>query len=246
MSARVFGAAVCGSDHEQDRSPCADAWQYALGDSGSVALCVCDGAGSVSHGAVGAQHVAAAVVAALQSSGLPTAETCLEALRDACARGREALLAEAARRELPPAELACTLVAVLAWDGGTAIAHIGDGAVVGRLRSSGELRVLSQPDRGELANETWFISAASWRERLRLSYHENVDALCAMTDGCERASLSVDRSPFAAFWAPIFEFAAEADDPCNANQEVERLLLGEALRKSSGDDKTLVIAYLGS
>ena len=246
MNARVFGAAVCGSDHEREQSPCADAWQYALLAEGSVALCVCDGAGSVGHGAIGAHSVARAVVAALQALAPTSAETCHEALRLACERGREALLVEATRRELPPGELACTLVAVFAWQNCTAIAHVGDGAVVGRLRKTKELRVLSQPDRGEFANETWFISSPSWSDHLRLGYHEDIEVVCALTDGCERAAMSLDQTPFAPFWSPLFDFAGEERDAAEACAEVARLLAGESLRRSSVDDKTLAIAFLGS
>jgi hypothetical protein len=167
-----------------------------------------------------------------------------EALRYACERGRAALLQEAALRALPPAELACTLVVLTARHGNTAIAHIGDGAVVGRMDRTGELRLLSAPERGEFANETWFITSACWQDHLRLYHHDAVASVCLLTDGCERASLGVDDAPFAPFWTPLFDFASEAHDAEAACSEIARLLDGEALRRSSGDDKTLAIAVL--
>lgn len=246
MNARAFGAAVRGRDHEREQEPCADACEFAVDDEGRVALCVCDGAGSVSHGGLGARSVAQAVVATLRELPARSTDTLREALQLACERGHEALLAEAARRELPPAALSCTLIAVAAWQDRAVVAHIGDGAVVGRVRKTGELRVLSAPARGEFANETWFISAPGWSEHLRLGAHQNIEALCAFSDGCERAALSGDRTPFAPFWSPLFDFAAELHDADQGCAEVARLLDGEPLRRSSTDDKTLAVAVLGA
>jgi len=232
---------VRGTDHEREGSPCADAWAYALSKDGGVVICVCDGAGSAIHGDVGARCVTDAVVAALRDL---TPWSTADALPDACAQGRAALLREAARRAISPAELACTLVVLAAWQETATIAHIGDGAVVGRLSRTGELRLLSAPERGEFANETWFISSASWQQRLRLCQHEAVSSVCVFTDGCERASLHADQTPFAPFWTPLFDFAAAATDTDAACGEISRLLDGDALRRSSGDDKTLAIAVL--
>jgi hypothetical protein len=127
-----------------------------------------------------------------------------------------------------------------------AVAHLGDGAVIARRRGSGELFVASAPDRGEYANETWFITSPSWRERLRFGLHEGVDAFCALTDGCQDAALVRGRAPapFGPFCAPLLDFGAEVDDADLAGAEVAALLQGEALRRSSGDDKTLAVALL--
>lgn len=246
MNARVFGAAVCGPDHERENSPCEDACDFAVAGENIAALCVCDGAGSVTHAALGARKLAEAVIAALRDLPPQSPEVLTDSLRAACARGREALLLEAEERGLEPQQLACTLVAVATWGNLAAVAHIGDGAVIGRLRETGELRVLSAPDRGEFANETWFITCDSWAERLRVGLHENIEAVCAITDGCQSASMVEGRAPFAPFCSPLFDFAGEVTDAGQACAEVARLLDGEPLRRSSGDDKTLAVAFLGS
>jgi hypothetical protein len=242
----VFGASVRGPDHERESLPCQDAW--ATGPAGPLgaALCLCDGAGSAARPEIGARAVADAVVEALGAIAPPDPASLGDAIRAACAAGREALLREAEARALPHAELACTLLAVATWGGLVATAHVGDGAVVGRRRGSGELVVLSAPDRGEHADETWFVTSPSYGARLRVAVHEGIDAICAFTDGCQGASLvrGVPPLPFAPFCAPIFEFAAEIEDPDEAGGEVARMLDAGALRRSSGDDKTLAVAVL--
>lgn len=247
MTARVFGAAVCGPDHEREHTPCQDAWGATAFGEGGAALCLCDGAGSATHSDLGARVVVSAVIAALHEAAPGSAEGLEDALRGACALGRDSVLREAAARELAPGALACTLVAVAALGSAVAVAHVGDGAVIGRRRETGELVVLSAPERGEFANETHFITSPRWAERLRVGLHEGIDALCALTDGCQGASLVMGaggQTPFAPFCSPLFDFAAEVTDVGEACAEVERLLHGERLRRSSGDDKTLAVALL--
>ncbi|WP_437275837.1 PP2C family serine/threonine-protein phosphatase [Sorangium sp. So ce375] len=241
----VFGASVRGPQHEQEGSPCQDVWAWGPAGERRVGLCLCDGAGSAAHPEIGAAAVAAAVVEALRELAPESPQALGDAVRAACAAGRQALLREADARALAPADLACTLVAVAAWGDAVAVAHLGDGAVVGRRRG-GELVVLSAPDRGEYANETWFVSSPSWEARLRVGVHEGVDALCAFTDGCEGAALVRGRAlaPYAPFCAPLLDFAAEVTDAGAASGEVARLLDAEPLRRSSGDDKTLAVALL--
>ena len=166
------------------------------------------------------------------------------ALREACAAGRRALDSEAAARALAPRELACTLLVIAAWDDVVAVAHLGDGAAVARRSGSDALFVLSGPDRGEFANETWFLTSPGWQDRVRVIVEEGVDAFCAFTDGCEAASLvrGEPPRPFQPFCDPLFDFAREVEDAGEASEEVRRLLESEAMRRSSGDDKTLAVA----
>ena len=207
-------------------------------------MCLCDGAGSAAHPEIGARAVADAVVEALGAIAPPDPASLGDAIRAACEAGRDALYREAAARALAPEDLACTLLAVATWGRLVAVAHVGDGAVVGRR--SGELVVLSAPDRAEHANETWFVTSASYAARLRVAVHEGVDAVAAFTDGCQGAALVRGPAslPYAPFWEPLFAFAAEVADPEEAGGEVARMLDAGAMRQSSGDDKTLAVALL--
>ena len=237
----IFGASVRGPDHEREGLPCQDAWARGATEE-TTAVCLCDGAGTASHAEIGAGVVASAVVSALR--GATPGQGLHEAVLGACHAGRRALLQEAEARALAPHDLACTLVVVVARGSQVAVAHIGDGAVVGRR--SGEVFVLSPPDGGEYAGETWFISSPSWEERLRLALHDDVDAFCAFTDGCQAASLvkGPEVTPFAPFCDPLFDFAGEVADADAAGDEVRDLLDAAPLRRSSGDDKTLAVARL--
>lgn len=240
----VFGAAVRGPDHEREHLPCQDAWAHGPAGAHGIALCLCDGAGSASHAELGARVVSAAVVEALHDLPSAEPEVLAAALRAACGAGRQALVRAAAAVAVAPAALACTVVAIVSVKDLVAVAHLGDGAVVGQREGSGELVLLSGPDRGEYVNETWFITSASWEDRLRVDVHAQIQGLCVVTDGCQDACLVRGGvpAPFAPFFAPIFAFAAEVTDVDLASGEVAQLLGGAALRSSSGDDKTLAVA----
>ncbi|MDC0723576.1 PP2C family serine/threonine-protein phosphatase [Nannocystis bainbridge] len=244
ISWQVVGASVRGPEHEREGSPGQDAWAQGPFGAHGACLCLCDGAGSASHAEVGARVVAEAVVAALTGTASGP-EALVEALRGACTAGRAALLREAAEIGVAPAALACTLVAVVCSDERVAIAHLGDGVAVGRRADSGELVVLSAPDRGEYFNETWFVTSDAWQARLRIAVHEGIAGVCALTDGCQEAALvrGAEVSPYSPFFAPLFAFAAEVTDGAAASAEVVQLLDGAAMRKSSGDDKTLALAW---
>ncbi|MFY0534477.1 protein phosphatase 2C domain-containing protein [Nannocystis pusilla] len=241
---QVIGASVRGPEHEREGSPGQDAWAQGRFGAHGACLCLCDGAGSASHAEVGARVVAAAVVAAL-AEAVSRPEALVEALRGACAAGRAALLREAAAIGVAPTALACTLVAVVCSEDRVAVAHLGDGVVVGQRADTGELVVLSAPERGEYVNETWFVTSDAWQAHLRIAVHEAIAGVCALTDGCQEAALvrGAEHSPFSPFFAPLFAFAAEITDVAAAGVEVVQLLDGAAMRKSSGDDKTLALAW---
>lgn len=237
----VIGAAICGPDHVREGLPCQDAWAFGPSGSDGAAFAVADGAGSAAHPDVGATTATAALVAALCDRG--EGESLDAALLRAVGAARSALVREAALREVPLDALACTLLAVLVAGDRAAVAHVGDGAIVGQRAGSGEIVLVSAPDRGEYANETWFLTSPSFEGRLRVTTHEGLVAVAAITDGCQRAALEDGKTaaPFMPFWGPLFAYAAEAQDAESANAEVTKLLEGEALSRSSGDDKTLVI-----
>lgn len=241
----VAGASSRGPSHEEDGTPCQDAFQRRA--SGSTAIvCVCDGVGSAPKSETGAQTVTAAVIQhiakALDGGPVNGLEARTALLRAACAAGRDALLARAADLTADPDDLACTTIVVVAWDEEVHVAQIGDGAVV--VRSSGGLQVLSAPDNSEYANETYALSSSSWEDHLRSSRAADVSAFAAFTDGCQRASLvAAGRpTPFVAFWDPVFEFVQSATGAAADDDEIRSLLDGARMRATSRDDKTLVVA----
>jgi hypothetical protein len=128
------------------------------------------------------------------------------------------------------------------------VAHIGDGAVV--AESSEGLQILSAPGESEYANEVVPLTSREWRDCLRVVPNvDGVRCLAVFTDGCQRAALRKSlegMEPFRRFFDPIFSYASELENPNDGQEEIRSLLSSRKICENSEDDKTLVLAVLGS
>ncbi len=166
---RVFGASVIGPLHLQLNLPCQDACAYRVLTSGWFAIAVADGLGSASMSEMGARIAVEsglnAVMNALDVCGERT--SCLEEIvRSAAGIARNALERHSVAESCKLRDLACTLIVTVAREDGLAVAHIGDGAVVGQV--DGRLSLLSLPGESEFTNEVVPLTSANWEEQLKI------------------------------------------------------------------------------
>ena len=83
----------------------------------------------------------------------------------------------------PRGDYAATLLFALHHTGGFwLLGHLGDG-VIGGIDRSWRPRLLSGPENGEFANETFFCTDRDAAERLRLSLHRDLGSVLLMSDG---------------------------------------------------------------
>ncbi len=132
---------------------------------------VCDGMGSAKHAAVGARVASNTVFELLWASAERFMRQSLQSVADEivdAAIVQMQLEAEKAAADI--GQLACTLVFVLALPSKSAVrflaGNLGDGLVV--MRRKDNLNVLLEPERGEFANQSFFLTSKSAKERLRL------------------------------------------------------------------------------
>jgi Protein phosphatase 2C len=241
---RVVGASVRGTSHARSGLPCQDAHAWAALPGGALAIAVADGAGTApraEEGARAAADAAAASLAAATRSGM-TLDGWTVAVDRALDAARDAVLAEAARLDVDPRELAATLIVAVASAEGVAAAQVGDGAVV--AADADGLHALTHPVSGEFANETVFLTTpealsgaqrAAWR---RAPLH-----LAVLTDGLQPLALKLPgREPHAPFFAPLFRFASESADSGEAGEQLAAFLSGPRVAARADDDLTLVLA----
>jgi len=246
----LFGASAIGPLHVEKELPCQDACAYKVFGSAAGVLAVADGLGSAPHSDVGAQAATNAVIAYAQSA---LSDTQAEALpldvlaREAIKSARAELEKLAAENHYKLRHVACTIIAVVFRGGRVAIAHIGDGAVVGRTDAG--LTVLSAPGETEYINEVVPLTSDDWEQALRVSQAAaGVQCLAAFTDGCQRGILLKGPNgpePFAGFCNPLFSYAEKLDDLQKGEADVRTFLLSAKMANLSEDDKTLVVAVLG-
>ena len=140
-------------------------------------------------------------------------------------------------------EFHATLVGVIAGPHGGVFFHIGDGAGCATLLDDLSVKVMSLPENGEYANETYFFTRSDWKDHLRLNpFGPHFNLIALMSDGVTPFALEPGKSgPHPPFFGPVSNFLAHHN-----REEGERALAAtlerDAIRKITGDDKTLVWA----
>lgn len=255
MQWNVFLASVTGAYHLTNNQPCQDAGHYVV--EGDVLIgVVCDGAGSAAEGRAGSQFFAERITALAAAAFGPSAiaarsETALaevdwhKAIAAIVDQARSELAATAASQERSLRDFASTLVGCISSPAGGCFFHIGDGFAI-HLRHTGE-SVLSRPENGEYADETYFVTDEHWQEHLR------VTPLPGVEHGCVIGLMSDGTSPFAVdgaktgffrpFFDPVVKFLREATEQ-NGTQALQNLLADEKTHRITADDKTLLLALV--
>ncbi|WP_421877256.1 PP2C family serine/threonine-protein phosphatase [Pacificispira sp.] len=239
-----------GASHRRAGIPCQDFGRLALPDENTVIAAFADGAGSARFSHLGAR---AAVDAALpwirdriaDAPGLRGAVSRLspERLFDGLTNTVQAAIRETANdNRLSLDDLACTLTVVALAPNGVSVAQIGDGIVVARL-SHQDYTLLIQPDRGEYANETSFVTDPDAADRLRVRSLEGpVRFVSAATDGL--AAVSVDnraQTPHAPFFSPIDLFTRQSGSALEVHDGIRAFLASDRLSAKVEDDLTLMV-----
>lgn len=246
---RVVGTSVKGTSHLAGDVPCQDAHAYEIISTGEVIIAVADGAGSASRSQEGAQLAVTQVVAAahayLERDGhqLGDAPQWQQMMHDVFTHTRQKVLDLAAAEATSARSFATTLMCAVLTATTLVVGQLGDGMAVGELHD-GTFVTLIQPQRGEYANETSFLTQADALERLAVVvYMDEIKSLVLSTDGLLRLALHLpDYTPSPRFFQPLLEFVAETADDGQAQREIEAFLESERVGKRTDDDKTLVIA----
>lgn len=246
MAWKVVAASVAGKSHVDANVPCQDA--HAFEDAGqALVAAVCDGAGSAASSDRGARVVADTVVRALASAvrdGRIAADSTREMLEDsavaAIERARDCLRADAAGTLR---DHATTLVCAILFERACHVLHVGDGVAVIRARDPIAPAVVSLPENGEYANETYFVTGDDWRAHLRIrSDVIEVDHALLMSDGAMAFAMSRGLAgPYGPFVDPVLRYVAAhtQHDGCAA---LSTTLADPRTHAITGDDKTLLIA----
>jgi hypothetical protein len=244
----VAGTTAQGSAHVQTGVENQDAFAHAE-ECGWLILAVADGAGSAPRSGEGSRLACDAAVASLKEGVGGLAEGTTESneererlVREAVGEARLALVQRAEDEGEPVGAFATTLiVALVTPEGEAVVGHVGDGLAVG-LVEGGTLELLSQPDKGEYANQTSFLTEPEPELRIR-SGLAGLEAVAASTDGLERLIIdsigSEGASPHEPFWTPVFEAVGSCPD---AATRIERLLRSDTVGKRTTDDRTLLVA----
>jgi serine/threonine protein phosphatase PrpC len=251
---QVIGAAVQGLSHQKLGLPCQDALEYRCLPDGALLVALADGAGSATRAELGAR---AAVQAALDSltfsleQGLPS-ECCgwVELFWQTFASARAALIQLAEELDESLRDFATTLTCLAATPDQLIVGQLGDGAVVAR-GADGLLETVTTSQRGEYANETYFLTQEQALEQVAIQViNLPVQALAVMSDGLTRLALKrPTNEPHLPFFKPLFDFVearAPSNDGAQANETLAAFLASPRVCERTDDDKALVLALRAS
>jgi Protein phosphatase 2C len=250
---RVFSASATGQRNLEQGAAGQDASHYTVTGDVLVAI-VCDGAGSVPEGRTGSHFIACSLAEQLSStlhagslSGLPSEGSApLEAAIQSAVEAVRTRLADlAASRQLALHDFSCTLVGCVVSPGGGCFFQIGDGFAIAQGAAGDS--VLSQPENGEFADETYFVTDEDWKNHLRLTPLPAPERGCViglLSDGTAPFAVNRERSGFfRPFIDPIAAFLREATAP-NGDAALQNLLQSPRACEISLDDKTLLLAFV--
>jgi hypothetical protein len=241
------GAAVQGTSHQKLGLPCQDFQEFKLLHAGCLIAALADGAGTAGLADLGARCAVEEALASLSThleADLPETVEDWECLIWAAFEQAQAALQRLAwEMDVPERELATTLACAVAWEGGLAAGQLGDGAIVSQ-NPAGEMELVTSFQRGEYANETFFLTQEDALDLVSIQVHSGpVRALAMMSDGLTRLAFKMPSGePHAPFFQPLFAFAAAQGQNGQAKQQLAAFLASERVCSRTDDDKSLIVA----
>ncbi|PHJ60476.1 serine/threonine protein phosphatase [Nostoc linckia z18] len=245
---RIVAASVCGTSHLRNKQLCQDAHHWQILADNILVAAAADGAGSASLGKVGAMLAVETAIENLSSKGLTRSSLTNDAnvrslLNDAILAAKKAVEQEAVACEKQLADLATTLIIMVATPEVVAVAQIGDGLAVAKDRM-GNLLAVTMPDSGEYINETTFLTSPTALDTAQMRlWRTDIVNVGIITDGLQMLALNmVVGEPHKPFFFPLFEFVANAEDKTAAKEQLVKFLRSERIAQRTDDDLTLIIA----
>jgi hypothetical protein len=244
---QVVGAAVPGTSHRKMGLPCQDAQTTRLLSNGTVLVALADGAGTAERSQEGARQAVDRALICLEAAltlATPQDDAGWEVLiRDAFQQARQGVLQIAEENGISLKAFATTLICAVVSDCWSSVGQIGDGAVVAADMQDDYFTFI-QPQRGEYANETNFLTMENASDLLAVRVLSRpVRALAVMSDGLTRLALKIPGyDPHIPFFKPLFAFATEIEGQDQAVVQLEAFLNSERVNNRTDDDKALVLA----
>ena len=237
---RVFAASSIGKSHIDGGLPCQDACGTAF-ENGRLVAVVCDGAGSASKSDIGATECADSLCKFL-SAVVGSSSACItpSVIEQAVEVARAHLQLRADELGLPVRELACTAVGVALFQDGGCIFHIGDGMAVVELGDAST--ILSLPENGEYANETYFITGDDWLPHLRTTpFAGTIRCVSLMSDGAMPFAVNRGKTGmFGPFIDPVRSYLATVSE-AEGSEALLATLSDERTWSITSDDKSLLL-----
>ena len=249
MQCRVFAASAIGKSHIDGGLPCQDAFAFNVVDEVVIAA-VCDGAGSATLSHIGSNLMAKSLVE-MATANYQAGEL-LHVLDAEAFKLKIAKIITDVRTSLETlsqientkfADYSATLVGVIASANQGYFFHIGDGLAIAQSLERKAGNIMSLPENGEYANETYFITGTEWLTHLRLTPITNpIEMLALMSDGAMPFVMSKGNTDFyRLFIDPVANYLKTVSEQ-DGSSALGSTLADVRTHQITSDDKALLIA----
>lgn len=244
---RWAASSATGRSHLRSGLPCQDRFGLRVLPNGTLIAALADGAGSATHGAIGAETAVTSVLSSLYAA-LAIGRTDLDVLmREAAQEARLAVVARSSSEETDSRQYASTLLAlVLTLDKGAAM-QIGDGVIVVKQENEADWTWLIWPQRGEYANTTFFLTDPAALRHLDVqTFPGSITDATLMSDGLECLALryadqSVHQPFFSGMIRPLLH-ASGTDEIAPLSDSLRQFLASEQVSSRTDDDVSIILA----
>lgn len=245
-------AVSTGPSHTAAGTPCQDALSvraFAGRDGTSwIAAAVADGAGSASHSQFGSQYITDCftqfMAEALAETGAPTEADLTDLIRRGIALVRSVLVEVSENNARQLVDYAATLLVCVSDGKRTALAQIGDGAIV--LGIGNDRRVAFQPQHGDFVNQSAFLTDEDALDALQVMVIDAVPEIVVLfSDGLEDLLVSPKdlsvHPPFFDYLGSAFGATPGEDGNQSAiSEQLSHMLTSKAVTSRSDDDTSVV------
>ncbi|HOY80267.1 MAG TPA: PP2C family serine/threonine-protein phosphatase [Hyphomonadaceae bacterium] len=247
----VAAAATVGERHIADGRPCEDAWtvrHHTFRGEPWLILAVSDGAGTAGRAQAGSACAVAAFADAAARSLYAAPGINAAIMRDCLGAARVALAVEAGLAGVPLREFACTLLGAVIGPDAAAFIQIGDGAIVIAGDEPGSWAWMFEPQKGEYANETFFLTDEDALAGASVAVLAGASSEVALfTDGLENLLIRThpERHVVAGFFEQMFPPVRRTDTDGLDESLCDHLagyLASPQIAARSDDDRTLILA----
>ena len=250
---RYANASVIGQAHINQETVCQDRLLCRTietkSDGEVFVAVVADGAGSTSHGQIGAE-VACETFAAQVTDFLHTGNASVSSLNEDFGKfwieffqAKIKLIADEKKEEIR--DFASTFIGAIVGENATVFYQVGDGGAVFSADGKPESYQFGiEPSESEYVNATEFLTDETAVESLRfVRIAEKIEDLILFSDGIFAVAVDYQKNkPHEPFLMPMIAPLRNGNSANGLNEKLENFLASPKLNEKTDDDKTIILA----
>ena len=244
MDFQTNAACVRGSSHVRSGKECQDALDFCVFESGGepvVAFALSDGAGCARYSGEAARVTVGLLLRLILEQHEVRSTERADVVRWFGCAAQHLRSVLTSHLGCNAEDLLCTAILGVVWSGGGWCAQLGDGATTARIH--GEWSLLSRPDGGEYAGETFFLVSEPSIDA-RLQFHgipAGTDGLVAFTDGLQSLLLQPGFHPHPPILEKLLRGFDSGASPSTLEQQLAAFLNHPLVLERTHDDKSLFL-----